>query len=43
MIILKKGRLVTFNGIHLPNPELLKEVDENRQNYLGILELDKIN
>ena len=40
VVILKKGKLVKFNGIHLPNQEIMKEVDENGCTYLGILELD---
>ena len=43
MIILKKGRLFKFDRIHLPNQEMMKEVDENRYIYLGILELGEIN
>ena len=39
VVILKKGKLVKFDGIHLPNQEIMKEVDDN---YFGILELDKI-
>ena len=42
VVILKKGRLVKFDGIHLPNQEIMKEVDENGYTYLGILELDEI-
>ena len=40
VVVLKKGKLVKFNGIHLPNQEIMKEVDENGCTYLGILELD---
>ena len=40
VVILKKGKLVKFDGIHLPNQEIMKEVDENGYTYLGILELD---
>ena len=40
--ILKKGILVEFDGIHLPNQEIMEEVDENVYTYLGILELDEI-
>ena len=39
VVILKKGKLVKFDGIHLPNQEIMKEVDDN---YFDILELDKI-
>ena len=42
VVILKKGKLVEFDGIHLPSQEITKEVDENEYAYLGILELDKI-
>ena len=42
MVILEKGKLVKFDGIHLPNQEIMKEVDENGYTYLGILELDEI-
>ena len=42
VVILKKGKLVKFDGIHLPNQEIMKEVDENEYTYLGILELDEI-
>ena len=42
VIILKKEKHVKFEGIHLPNQEIMKEVDENGYTYLGILELDEI-
>ena len=42
LVILIKGKLVKFDGIHLPNQEIMKEVEENRHTYLGILELDEI-
>ena len=42
VVILNKGKLVKFDGIHLPNQEIMKEVDENGYTYLGILELDEI-
>ena len=29
MVILKEGKLVMFDGIYLPNQEIMKEVDEN--------------
>ena len=34
--------LVKFDGIHLPDQEIMKEVDENGYTYFGILELDEI-
>ena len=42
LVILTKRQLVKFDGIHLPNHEIMKEVDENGHTYLGILELDEI-
>ena len=42
VIFLKKGKLAKFDGIHLPNQEIMKEVDENGYTFLGIPELDKI-
>ena len=42
VVILKKGKLNKFDGIHLPNQEIMKEEDENGYTYLGILELDDI-
>ena len=35
VVILKKERLVKFDGIHLPNQEIMKEVDENRYTCLA--------
>ena len=42
VVILKKGKLVKFDGIHLPNQEIMKKVVENGYTYLGILVLDEI-
>ena len=42
VVILRKEKLVKSDGIHLPNQEIMKEVDENGYTYLGILELDEI-
>ena len=42
VVILKKEKLVKFDGIHLPNQEIMKGVDENGYTYLSILEMDKI-
>ena len=39
VVILKKEKLVKFDGIHLPNQEIMKVVDENGYTYLGILEI----
>ena len=38
VVILKKGKLVKFDEIHLPNQEIMKAVDENGYTYLGILD-----
>ena len=42
VVILKKVKLVKFDGIHLPSQEIKKEVDENRCTYFSILELHEI-
>ena len=42
VVILKKEKLVKFDGIHLPHQDIMKEVDENGYTDLGILELDEI-
>ena len=38
VVILQKGKLVKFDGINLPNQEIMKAVDENGYTYLGILD-----
>ena len=42
ILVLRKGKLITAEGIHLPNDILMKEVAEEGYTYLGILELDMI-
>ena len=42
VVVLKKGKLVKFDGNHLPNHEIVKEVDKNGYSYLDILELNEI-
>ena len=42
ILVLRKGKLIAGEGIHLPNDKLMKEVTEEGYTYLGILELDKI-
>ena len=42
VVIMKRGKLVRFDGIHLPNGDVIKQVDENGYTYLGILELNEI-
>ena len=41
VVILKTGKVVKFDGIHLPNQKIMKEVDENGYAYLDILEWDE--
>ena len=38
---LERGRLVRSEGIELPDGEKMKEVDQERYNYFGVLQLDK--
>ena len=40
-LVLRKGKLIAGEGIHLPNDRLMKEVTEEGYTYLGIVELDK--
>ena len=40
--LIHSNKLVKFDGIHLPNQEITKEVDENGYIYHAILELDEI-
>ena len=42
VVVLKRGKTVRFDGIQLPNEEIMRGVDENGYTYLGILELDGI-
>ena len=42
VVSLKRGKLTKFEGIELPNQEVMKEVDGNGYTYLGVLELDEI-
>ena len=42
MLVLMKGTIVNLNGIVLPNGKLMKEIDNHGNQYLGIVELDKI-
>ena len=42
VVILKKGKLVKFDGIHLPNQEIMKEADEDGYMHIGVLELNEI-
>eukprot|EP00795_Rhopilema_esculentum_P008908 gene8908-biopygen10486 len=42
VIIMKRGKMVTCDGIELPDGEKIKGVDEEGYKYLGIVELDGI-
>ena len=42
MLVMKRGKLSTTDGIELAGGEKIREVDEEGYKYLGILELDKI-
>ena len=42
VIIMKRGKMVTYDGINLPDGEKMKSVNEEGYKYLGIVELDGI-
>ena len=42
VIVLKRGKMVIFDGIQLPNEEVMKGIDEKGYTYLGIIEMDEI-
>ena len=42
VIIMKRGKMVTCDGIELPNGEKMNSVSEEGYRYLGIVELDGI-
>ena len=42
VVIMKRGILGRFYGTHMPNGDVMKQVDENGYMYLGVLELDEI-
>ena len=42
VVIMKRGKLSSTDGIVLPNGETIKEVEKDGYRYLGILELDKL-
>ena len=41
-LILKRGKVVRFDGIELPSGDKIKEIEETGYKYLGITEYDKI-
>ena len=42
VLIMKRGKVVTMDGIRLPDGGVMKEIDEHGYKYLGIIEMDKI-
>ena len=42
VIIMKRGKMVTCDGIELPDGQKMKGVNEEGYKYLGIVELDRI-
>ena len=42
VLAIKRGKIVRYDGIVLPNGDVMKEVDKEGYAYLGIVELDKI-
>ena len=41
ILTMKRGKVVRFEGIKLPNCKVMKEVEKEGYKYLGIVELDK--
>ena len=39
---MKRGKVMTYEGIQLPNGMTMKEVESEGYRYLGILELNKV-
>ena len=39
---MKRGKVVRYEGMKLPNKKVIGEVQKERYIYLGIVELDKI-
>ena len=42
VLIMKRGKVMTYEGIQLPNGMTMKEVESEGYRYLGILELNKV-
>ena len=42
VLAIKRGKIVRYDGIVLPNDDVVKEVDKEGYTYLGIVEQDKI-
>ena len=39
---MKRGKVASFEGVEMPDGEIIKEVVKNEYQYLGILEYNKI-
>ena len=42
VLVLKKGKVVDFDGVQLPKGERMQSVEEECYKYLGILEVDDL-
>ena len=42
ILFLKRGKVVSADGITLPNGQIMKEIDDTGYKYLGILEYDNM-
>ena len=42
VLVLKGGKIVSCKGIKVPNDEIIKEVGQEGNTYLGTVELDKV-
>ena len=42
MLVLKRGKVVSSEGVSLPDEQMMKEMDNTGYKYLGILEYDKV-
>ena len=42
VLVLKRGTVVSSEGVEMPDGERIKEVEKNGYRYLGILEYNKI-
>ena len=42
VLLLKRGKVVSSEGVEMPDGEIIKEDVENGYQYLGILEYNKI-
>ena len=42
VLVLKRGTVVSYEGVEIPNDERIKEVEKDGYRYQGILEYNKI-